>query len=423
MKLSKKNLRLLILAGVLLVAVIVLLCVKNVEETQEKIKNSNEVVLTLKEEEVTALSWESDDSTFALHKEDDTWKYDEDDAFPVNAEKISSLLSQFMSLETKFVIEDVTDYAQYGLKSPGLTIHITVGEKTYDIKVGDYSTMDNQRYISIGDGKVYLVEHDPISDYKLALSDLIQNDSIPYITDVDSVTFSGAENYTIVKQDDKYMVGEKAVSSGIFASYIKSLINIGLTDYKTYNASEDELKECGLDTPSLSISVKSGDYDFTVSIGSADDEYYARIDDSKIIYIISDDTYDNLISASYNDLRDKSVITADFDHIDKAEIKLDGETYEFVKKESTDAPGYDLADLEETLTTLSADTFVTTKDSTKEEISFTLYLSDEDTDKVTITFYRHDGEFCTAVVDGEVVSLVARDKVVALIEAVHSTVL
>ena len=59
---------------------------------------------------------------------------------------------------------DVTDYAQYGLDDPEAVLHLATEERSYDIKMGAFSKMDEQRYIDIGDGNVYLVGEDPI-DY------------------------------------------------------------------------------------------------------------------------------------------------------------------------------------------------------------------------------------------------------------------
>ena len=81
-------------------------------------------------------------------------------------------------------------------------IHLTTEEETYDIHLGDYSTMDSQRYLSTGDGNVYLVEDDPLDDFTLVLSDMIDNDDIPVFETVERIAFAGTENYEISYQED-----------------------------------------------------------------------------------------------------------------------------------------------------------------------------------------------------------------------------
>mgnify|MGYP000707176112 CR=1 FL=1 len=68
------------------------------------------------------------------------------------------------------------DYAQYGLTEPICTISITAGEETYTVQLGDFSKMDEQRYVSIGDGKAYLVSHDPVDEFGAVLRDMIRGE-------------------------------------------------------------------------------------------------------------------------------------------------------------------------------------------------------------------------------------------------------
>ncbi len=125
-----------------------------------------------------ALSWEYESKTLSFHKEDD-WIYDEDDEFPVDQEKIQWLLGIFEQFGVSFIIEDVEDYGQYGLDDPICRIDITTTDQSYEILLGNYSEMDQQRYVSIGDGNVYLVKDDPLNYYDIEIKDVIDNDETP----------------------------------------------------------------------------------------------------------------------------------------------------------------------------------------------------------------------------------------------------
>ena len=113
----KKAKRIYALLGILLVACVATFVISRQEEEKEKIKNSDEIILTIDSESVTALSWEYDEVSLAFHK-DETWLYDEDEAFPVDEEKIADLLEQFQEFGVAFEIDEVRDYAQYGLDDP-----------------------------------------------------------------------------------------------------------------------------------------------------------------------------------------------------------------------------------------------------------------------------------------------------------------
>lgn len=162
--------KLYILVGVLVVACVVTFGVTRYESHKEKIQTSDEVVMELSADSVTALSWEYDGQTLSFHKEDDTWTYDDDDAFPVDQDKIQERLDLFASFGVSFIIEDPEDLGQYGLSNPTCTISISAEDQDYTILLGDYSTMDSQRYVSIGDGNVYLVQNDPLDLFDAQLS-------------------------------------------------------------------------------------------------------------------------------------------------------------------------------------------------------------------------------------------------------------
>ena len=171
----KRSKKLGILVGILAVACAVTFAVTQYQEKKEQIENSGEVVLELSADTADSLSWEYESQSLAFHR-DDVWLYDGDEAFPVDQEKIQDLLEPFQALTASFIIQDVDDLGQYGLDDPVCTIHITTEDTSYDILLGDYSTMDSERYVSIGDGNVYLVSDDPLNYYNVELSDLIDQD-------------------------------------------------------------------------------------------------------------------------------------------------------------------------------------------------------------------------------------------------------
>lgn len=468
--------KLYIMSGILAIVCVVTFCITKYEEKKEEIKNSDEVILELDSEKVTKLSWEYEEEAFAFHK-DENWIYDEDEAFPVNEEKVNELLSIFESFGVSFIIENVEDYGQYGLDSPVCTIQIETEEENYEIKLGDYSTMDSERYVSVGDGNVYLVKEDPFESFGVALSDMILHDEIPSIDQAQNIQFSGEEEYQVdyeenstetYCEEDVYFTEvngtKKPLDTDNVDEYLQTISDLELTDYVTYNVSEEELETYGLNDPELSVSIQyewedeeteemqedtfvlhisrdpkerkeeaSKDGKTSDDIESEEEEEeitaYARIGESKIIYKLDTDQYHALMKASYNDLRHQEVLSADFSDITKVDIVLEDKTYTITSKGSDDKEYYygkeelDISDFQNALTGMEATDFTEEEPTQKEEISLTVYLENDNYPQVSITLYRYDGEHCLACLDGEPVSLVSRSDVVELIEAVNAIVL
>lgn len=460
--------KLYILLGVLAVACVATFAVMQMEERQEQIKETGEIILELPSESVQSLSWEYNEETLAFHK-DETWLYDEDENFPVSEEKIHELLEQFQAFGAAFIIEDVEDFGQYGLDDPICTINLSTAEQTYEVKLGDYSKMDSQRYVSIGDGNVYLVKHDPLDEYDAVLSDMIDHDEIPSFDHVTQIQFAGAEAYSITYQedstdsysaDDVYFTqrsGETLpLDTSKVDSYLRSITNLNPVNYVSYHVTDEELQTYGLDAPELTVTVDyttegedgeeiadtfvlyvSPDPEDVKAAEEAEDgeeteiSAYIRVGESQIIYEASSSSYKKLAAASYNDLRHPEVIWADFSDVQQIDISLEGNSYTLTSekdgKESVwsyqDKDELEIDDLRSSLENLTADEFTDERPAQKEEIGLTIHLDNENFPQVEIKLYRYDGSRCLAVVDGESVSLVGRTAVVDLIEAVHAIVL
>lgn len=116
----------------------------------------------------------------------------------MNEEKIGSLLAQFEKFGVSFIIEKVEDWGQYSLDTPVCTIHMETEEDSYEILLGDYSAMDSERYVSVGDGNAYLVKNDPLDQFAIEISDVILHDEIPRLWDVTQLQFTGKESAQII---------------------------------------------------------------------------------------------------------------------------------------------------------------------------------------------------------------------------------
>ena len=470
----KRSKRLCILLGVLAVACVATFALSRYQAKKEQIQTNGEVVLEIPVDSVQALSWEYDGETLSFHK-DDQWIYDEDEAFPVDGEKIEGLLNQFSAMGAAFTIENPEDLSPYGLSDPTCSITITTDEETYTILLGGYSTMDSQRYVSIGDGNVYLVADDPLDDFDIGLRDLLDPDDIPAFDQVSEITFTGSENYQIFYEayedgsartycaDDVYFVqqedGTLPLDTDKVNSYLQTIRYLDLSDYVTYNVTDEELAQYGLDDPQLTIQVnyteenEDGDEvsdTFTLHISrdpeelakaeaseSEDEEdteeeitAYARVGDSPIVYRLYSESYSSLMRASCDDLRHAELFTADFADITQIDVSLEGTDYTITTDGSGDDRTYayletevEIDDFRDALESLQADSFTDEAPAQKEEIRLTLHLDNEAFPTVEISLYRYDGSSCLAVVDGVPTALVERSQVVDLVEAVNAIVL
>lgn len=469
----KRYKRIAVLAAVLAVVCAGTFLLTRYEEQQEQIHNSDEVVLEIPADSVETLSWQTEETSLSFHRDDEGWHYDGDEAFPVSSEKVAALLARYERFGVRFVIENVEDYSQYGLDEPEGIVTLTAGGQTWEIRLGAFSNMDQQRYVDIGDGNVYLVAEDPLDALPEALSGMIQQDAIPDMEQVTEIGFAGAVSETTLRQEesgrsydpqDMYYVqlddGAQPLDSQLVEHYLDTIRGLELTEYATYDATEEELEAFGLDEPLLSVTLSycsTGDSGeelagtLTLHVGRNVQEQesyeqalaaeetlpavtkYLRVGDSRIVYQLGEAAYTTLMAAGYDELRHQEVFWADFALVKQIDVTLEGETHSLISasdEEDADTTPWtceeqevEISGIRKALAALCADSFTEEPSTQKEEIRLTVYLEDEDFPEVQIVLYRYDGSFCLAEVDGEPVSLIPRSQAVDLIEAVQAIVL
>lgn len=449
----RKMTKLVVLCGVLAALCLTIAAVSRREERKEQIKTSGEVFLQIPAEGVTALSWENEEGAFSFTKEDG-WVYDADADFPVDGEKVEKLLSVFESLSAAFVIEEVEDYADYGLDEPAGSVTVFSGEESVTVLLGDFSKMDQQRYVSVGDGKAYLVTHDPMDEFSAVLADMMLDDEIPAFDTVRKLSFSGSASYTIVRDeeaaslcaDDVFFAGGRPLDTDRVESYLQTLAALPLSACASYHAAQEELEAFGLAEPELSVTVAYTDGEeqgsFTLHIGRDQKQLlaaqesgegldevaaYVRLGESQIVYELSAANYRKLAAASYDELRHREIFPAAFDSVRAFTATLEGGQHAFARAEdgtwTFDGREIEVSGVESALLAVSASSFTGEAPAQKEELGLVLELENEDFPSVSLSFYRYDGESCLAAVDGETVALVPRSEVVALVEALHAILL
>lgn len=469
----KRSKRLYMLFIIFCVTCVATFAVSQVEANKEQIKTIGDIVLEVSSEDIQSLNWECGDVSFTFHK-DERWVYDADETFPVDDEKIDSMLALFEAFGVSFIIEEVTDYSMYGLDNPECTINFATNEQSYTVTLGDFSNMDSERYVSIGDGNVYLAKVDPLETFDVGLNDLIRHDEALSYDQISQIQFEGDENYTVFYSeeniaaycaDDVYYTEKNGKTLPLdtyrVERWLGLLETLNLTEYVTYHATEAELAAFNLVDPELSVTVEyttEGEKGeeiidtFVLFISRNPEELaaaekaeendeeaeevsaYIRIGESQIVYKISEYDSDNLRAVSYNELRHYEVIPEDFENIYQIDVILEGSEYILStagKKDGKRIWHYreeeiEIDDLEYGLKTLSvenADDFISDEPIGKEEIRLTVYLDNENHPKIEIALYRHDGKNCLAVVNDESFALVPRSDVVDLIEAVNAIVL
>ena len=487
----KKYKKLLILLGILIAAVAAVIIISNVQKKKEEIKVSGEIILSVNEANATAITWNSEENNYSFHRgADGKWVYDKDEDFPVSQDEMEDAFDLFRKLTAAFVIENVTDFAQYGLKDPLSTVTITTTERAEDlieketqargesqapgelhtisIYIGAFSVMDEQRYVSIGDGNVYLVKDDPYKTLNVPEKMMIQNDRVPYfqnITTAEVVTKNknwkivydknNREEYSYVRDDLYYLVMDGKtlmLDPDVTLNYFTNIVNSNFENYVNYKVRDEELAAYGLDHPELIVELDTFTTNSTTGVVTQDHlkfsisrdpalialdgkelgegeeapefKAYFRMNDSKIIYELTEAQYKTLTANTYNDLRYKKMMPADIGDIIAIDFTVDGQTYTITSDlvDNTRTHYYNgnplnISNLKNALIAFTTSEFTDEPFDGQNELTIVFHFDNAKYPEVRLDCIRKDGNNSLIYVDGEPQALVLRTKMNSLREA------
>lgn len=339
MKRGKKLILLLVILAVLIAVTFAVLKLTP-EDTDAENEDTGVSVFTLDPEAVTRLTWTYQEETITFVKSDDGWSCADDSAFPLEESYLTSMLTALSNVVANKTIEAPEDPAQYGLEEPACTVTVTAGAET-EILIGDETGIGGERYLSIGDGNVYLVDEAILDSFSYSLLDLAAKESIPSMTDVTSLeVVSNTNSFTLSRLEsggeetddgeDSYAWfwngdSELPLDADLTEALIKTITAMSWGQCVDYNAA-DALSVYGLDAPIVTVTVnyvettqvetnetdedgnavyetRESDASFVLEIGENADSCYARIAGSGMVYQIDPSIGDAMLTAAYDDLK------------------------------------------------------------------------------------------------------------------------
>ncbi len=141
----------------------------------EEEKEESYTALALGEDaEVTGITVSGAEASYALVKEDDTWKFADNADAKVTESSVTTMTEDLAEITGDNEIADVTDFAQYGLDDPQLTIQFTLSDGTaHTVKIGDKNSTISRYYLQVDDSTtVYTVTSTLYSTFNKTVEDL-----------------------------------------------------------------------------------------------------------------------------------------------------------------------------------------------------------------------------------------------------------
>ena len=396
------------------------------QEEKEKEESDTSVdLVSLEADDVTAVSFSADENNVEFDKKDDTWTEKSDAAFPVNQDTVDSAVKGVASLTADQEIPDVEDLSEYDLDAPQNTITLTTADGDTTLEIGMESSND-QYYVKKADDdkNVYLVSSTSIEPFMGTLYDnLFWNVSDGKTTEKADTTKAGDVTSAIGSLAyDKFVDYNCTDDSKYGFDDPYAVVTVKYTEEEAVESDEDsedttdtDTTDTEEDTTEASDESTNADTDTTEDTDASDEDSsedeqetqtvektlmlyvgdetdgdrYVKVDDSKEVYTITNDSLTTILDSTMSDFYSLTVSYVSVNDLDSLEIQAaDGDHTVNVVTETAKAEDED--------TTEETDTDSTDASSTEasDESSTDVASSDEnssDEKETTTTSYKLDG--------------------------------
>jgi hypothetical protein len=309
-------------------------------------------LISIKKDSVKRLEWIYEGQTIALEKSQGTWKYTGDEKLPLNLSVVESMLGAVSEVRASRSIKDIADLSEYGLDDPGYVIEVQYSDDgKYRMSIGDKNPVTNEYYMRTDDdAAVYMIDGNIPSSFSYALMELVMTESIPYMSGIDSFTVTTPEGtdrivyltssegitYTNVYKwfyevEGEGGKGHSPLSTDKVVRLLDRIRNLKWNSCAEYDAGAGDLDAYGLSEPRITVTVEySGTekafakFELLIGDDANDDECYAMLKDSKMVYLIDSSVADSLLKCDYASLRPDDVCLMDWNTVESMDVEVDG---------------------------------------------------------------------------------------------------
>lgn len=300
---KKKNKGILILLVILALLLAAYFGLKTWNTAQEKKQEEKQEaaavhVTDTSADDIVSIKFNVGNGDMEFRKDDDQWYYTPDEDFPLKQSYPEDMAGTAGNITADRELTDGDSLEAYGLNDPVYTIEYTDADGSMTELLFGNMSGDDYYVMKSGSDAVYTVNSSVIEAFIYSLDDMAQLDDYPSIGSgnlVKEVIIQNGETTTYDSEDDDQAEDIAAVAGGLGA--------VTLSEAADYSVEDGDLDMYGLDeTSRITVEATYTQDDkeqiLTLYIGNEDGNgnRYVMINDSRIVYLISDEICDNILN-------------------------------------------------------------------------------------------------------------------------------
>jgi hypothetical protein len=286
-------------------------------------------------ERVTVKSDKGERTT--VEKKSDKWQETQPAAVPADAGELSGITSNLASVEVQRVVdEQATDFKQYGLDPPRIEVAFKAGAQDRRLLIGQKTPAGTDLYAKLPEKpRVFLISSYLESTFNKSPFDLRDKSIMKVDADkIDTVEIASADHSVkLAKSGPDWRIKAPVDARADFSAVEGLTGRLNTTQMKAIAAENpQDLKEYGLDKPSVTVTLGSGSSKAGLVIGKAAAEgtVYAKDLSRPMVFTVEKALADELNKPA-DDYRVKDIFDARAFNTTRVEAVRNGQTVAFEK--------------------------------------------------------------------------------------------
>lgn len=249
--------------------------------------------------DITYLEYDNSSVTCRFRKDEDTWKWVDNESFPLDGSYVETVLSALDQLGMELTpIEGAGELSEYGLDDAARYLSFTAGEVPHTLYIGKQQE-DGTWYMRVNDeAEIYLIPNELVALLDIPVYDMAVLPTLPELTEENmtgiTVQKNGEMSKTahLAKRDEGWSIGAKAFDG--IADIEAALAEFAFIKCFNYDPSPDAAPLCGLDEPDAIITIQylntvGTESELTLRLGllREDGSYYATLNDDSTVYLVA----------------------------------------------------------------------------------------------------------------------------------------
>lgn len=267
------------------------------EADNNTLSNSAQLPIT----EASYLEYDNGQITCRFRKDEDGWKWVDNETFPLDAAYIEETLAALDAMSAALTpLEPAVEAADVGLDNTERYLTVTVGEEITTLRFGDQRD-DGQWYMAVdGQEGTYLVADEFMALMDRSVYSMAVLPTLPELTEdnltVITVRGSGEGETVRMTKTDEGWISENQLVPEKAAEIEAALAEFTFDSCFNFDPSPDAAPLCGLDAPTAKITASyvntvGTEATLTLTLGALreDGSYYATLNDDTTVYLVSQD--------------------------------------------------------------------------------------------------------------------------------------